>query len=227
MNQRRLLNVILLPPSPTRRGSAPLSSRRDVRFHTRAVSDSPTEDATLVARCRKGDEQAWRDLVERFSRYVFAICVQGFRLPDRDAEDVFQEVFARTYEHLGRLRDDAAIRPWLAQLTRRLCIDCLRGSRRELPADDTEFDIPELDAQLERLDEALDVHHALERLGGDCREILDRFFARDESYKTIGDALELPSGTIASRISRCLAKLRETLEGRKSTLTPSGGSVTR
>jgi RNA polymerase sigma-70 factor (ECF subfamily) len=191
------------------------------------VSEPFSEDAALVARCREGDEQAWRDLVERFSRYVFAICVQGFRLPERDAEDVFQEVFARTYEHLGRLRDDAAIRPWLAQLTRRLCIDCLRGSRRELPADDAEFDIPELDARLERLDEALDVHQALGRLGGDCREILDRFFARDESYKTIGDALDLPSGTIASRISRCLAKLRETLEGRKSSLAPSGGSVTR
>ena len=198
-----------------------------MRFHTKAVSESFSEDAALVARCREGDDQAWRDLVERFSRYVFAICVQGFRLTERDAEDVFQEVFARTYEHLGRLRDDAAIRPWLAQLTRRLCIDCLRSSRRELPADETEFDIPEVDARLERLDESLDIHQALGRLGGDCREILDRFFARDESYKTIGDALDLPSGTIASRISRCLAKLRETLEGRKPSLAPSGGSVTQ
>ena len=84
-----------------------------------------------------------------------------------------------------------------------------------------------VDEELERLDEALDVHHALTRLGGDCREILDRFFARDESYKTIGAALDLPSGTIASRISRCLIKLKDTLEGRKPRLAPSGGSVTR
>ena len=45
--------------------------------------------------------------------------------------------------------------------------------------------------------------------------MLDRFFARDESYRVIGEALELPAGTIASRISRCLGKLREKLEGRK------------
>jgi DNA-directed RNA polymerase specialized sigma24 family protein len=45
-----------------------------------------------------------------------------------------------------------------------------------------------------------------------CQEILDRFFARDESYRTIAEALELPPGTIASRISRCLARLRERLE---------------
>jgi RNA polymerase sigma factor (sigma-70 family) len=187
----------------------------------------PGDDAQLVARCRSGEDAAWRELVERFSRYVFAICVQGFRLAESDAEDVFQEVFARTYEHLDRLRDDAAIRPWLAQLTRRLCIDYIRSSRREGPAEEADLELEGVDDELERLDEALDVHEALERLGGDCREILDRFFARDESYKAIGDALELPSGTIASRISRCLAKLRETLEGRKPRLAASGGSVTR
>jgi DNA-directed RNA polymerase specialized sigma24 family protein len=56
-----------------------------------------------------------------------------------------------------------------------------------------------------------------------CREILDRFFARDESYRTIGEALELPAGTIASRISRCLTRLRELLEGRTDE-TPTSSS---
>jgi RNA polymerase sigma factor (sigma-70 family) len=187
-------------------------------------------DAELVARCRAGDDKAWRELVERFSRYVYAICIQGFRLQESDAEDIFQEVFARTYQNLDRLRDDAAIRPWLAQLTRRCCIDHLRGSKAgaTVPlADDSAVEPAGLDEELERLDEALDVRDALGRLGGDCQEILDRFYTRDESYKMIGDALELPSGTIASRISRCLTKLKDTMEGRKPRLAPSGGSVTR
>jgi len=59
------------------------------------------------------------------------------------------------------------------------------------------------------LDDAMLVRDGLARLGPECQEILDRFFARDESYRTIGDALELPAGTIASRISRCLTKLRD------------------
>jgi DNA-directed RNA polymerase specialized sigma24 family protein len=51
-------------------------------------------------------------------------------------------------------------------------------------------------------------------VGDPCRDILDRFFCRDESYHTIGAALDLPPGTIASRISRCLAKIRtELMEG--------------
>jgi len=177
-------------------------------------------DARLVARCREGDEAAWSELVTRFSRYVYAIIGQGFGLRAENAEDVFQEVFARAYQHLGRLRDDEAIRPWIAQLTRRLCIDHIRsGSREQLT--DEEVEPAEVDETLATLEEALAVHEALAELPEHCREILDRFFARDESYQTIGAALDIPAGTIASRISRCLAKLREMFEGRKPTPDPS------
>jgi RNA polymerase sigma factor (sigma-70 family) len=181
-------------------------------------------EAQLVARCRTGDEAAWAELVSRFSRYVYAIATQAFRLREADAEDVFQEVFARTYQHLGRLRDDEAIRPWIAQLTRRLCIDRIRAaSREELSGE--ELPGGEAHDELALLDDALDVREALGALTESCQEILDRFFCRDESYATIADTLELPSGTIASRISRCLAKLRELLEGRKQGAAPSSGQL--
>jgi RNA polymerase sigma factor (sigma-70 family) len=171
-------------------------------------------DAQLVSRCRSGDPAAWNELVERFSRYVFAICVQAFRLPPEDAEDVFQEVFARVYQHLDRLRSDDSIRPWIAQLTRRLCIDRLRSSGREGPAELDDLDPGGVDEKLAGLDDALTVRASLDAVGDPCRDILDRFFCRDESYKSIGDALGLPAGTIASRISRCLGKVRAELEGR-------------
>jgi RNA polymerase sigma factor (sigma-70 family) len=177
-------------------------------------------DARLVARCRTGEQDAWRELVTRFSRYVYAIATQAFRLSEHDAEDVFQEVFARTYEHVDRLREDEAIRPWIAQLTRRLCIDRLRSSAREQPSDE-ELEPPGFDDTLARIDDALSVHEALAALPEHCREILDRFFARDESYQTIGQALDLPAGTIASRISRCLGKLREKFEGRSKAVPAS------
>jgi RNA polymerase sigma-70 factor (ECF subfamily) len=177
-------------------------------------------DARLVARCREGDEAAWSELVTRFSRYVYAIISQGFGLRAENAEDVFQEVFARAYQHLGRLREDEAIRPWIAQLTRRLCIDQIRSGSREQLSDE-ELEPADVDETLDTLVEALAVHEALAELPEHCREILDRFFARDESYQTIGAALDIPAGTIASRISRCLAKLRELFEGRKPTTDPS------
>jgi RNA polymerase sigma factor (sigma-70 family) len=178
-------------------------------------------DADLVAGCRRGEGEAWNLLVERFSRYVFAICAQGFRLSPADAEDAFQDVFAKVYEQLHRLRDDGAIRPWIAQLTRRTCIDRLRAGGREAP--DDEFEPAGVDDVLETLDQALAVRDALATLPDTCREMLDRFFARDESYRTIGDALGIPAGTIASRISRCLEKLKAAMEDSGESRRPVDG----
>lgn len=168
-------------------------------------------DAALVAACRAGEEAAWNELVERFSRYVYAIATQAFRLGAEDAEDVFQEVFTRIFDRLDTLREPDALRPWIAQLTRRECVDRIRGGTRETPADE----LPEqAEEALDHIEEAFDVHVALGSLPNECREVLDRFFCRDESYRTIGEELGLPAGTIASRISRCLGRLREQLEGR-------------
>ena len=71
---------------------------------------STLSDSELVQRCRAGDGEAWSELVERFSRYVYAVATRGFRLAEDDAEDVFQEVFTRVYTHLHTLRNDAALR---------------------------------------------------------------------------------------------------------------------
>jgi len=169
-------------------------------------------DAELVQRCRTGDPEAWHALVERFSRYIYAICNQGFRLNETDAEDVYQEVFTRVYTRLETLRNDTAIRPWIAQLTRRLCLDNIAARGREQPMEEPLAE--EREAVLQEIDEAFAVREALAGLPESCQDLLDRFFARDESYKTISSALDLPLGTIASRIARCLGKLRVELEGR-------------
>ena len=127
-------------------------------------------DAQLVGRCRAGEHEAWNELVERFSRYVYAIAVPRVPAPEHDARgDVFQGCSPASYERLDSLRDDTAIRPWLAQLTRNACVDRLRSGAREQPAE-----LPEgadADGALERLDEALDVHEGLRALSGTCREM--------------------------------------------------------
>jgi RNA polymerase sigma factor (sigma-70 family) len=175
-----------------------------------------TSDEELVRACRDGNEQAWTVLVERFSRYVYAIAVQAYRLSEHDAEDVFQEVFARAYEHLATLRAAESIRPWIGQLTRRLAIDRLRVSGREQVSSDALEQVEgRADTELERIEVALAVHAAMATLPEHCQEILDRFFAREQSYQQIAAELQVPMGTIASRISRCLSKLRQQLgEGR-------------
>jgi RNA polymerase sigma-70 factor (ECF subfamily) len=142
---------------------------------------------------------------------VHGILRGGFRLSVQDAEDAFQEVFTRVYLRLDSVREGDAVRGWIAQIARNVAVDLLRRGRHEAhgdPAlDDRAFEEP-----LSAVDEALSVRAALDRLPDHHREILDRFFARDESYRTIGEALGIPSGTIASRISRALAALRAEYE---------------
>jgi RNA polymerase sigma-70 factor (ECF subfamily) len=138
---------------------------------------------------------------------------------------VFQDVFARAYERLGQLRDDDAVRPWLAQLTRRACLDRLRASARVDPVADVDEGAE--DEVLARLEDAWFVRELLAQLSDNCRDVLDRFFCRDQSYATIATEAGLPPGTIASRISRCLASLRRLAEeGRNESPGASGGQTT-
>lgn len=147
----------------------------------------------------------------RHAPLVNAILRGAFRLETHDAEDAFQEVFTRLYIRLGSIRDEQALRGWIAQVTRNVALDWLRRASREVPTgepiDERAFEEP-----LRAVDQALGVRAALAELPEHQREILDRFFARDESYRTIGEALGLPAGTIASRISRALAALRAEYE---------------
>ena len=166
---------------------------------------------TLLERCRAGDQRAWESVVDAYAAYVHSIGVRAFRL-SADAEDVFQEVFLRTWQHLDRIHDDEALRPWIGQVTRRLCLDRVRRVHEHTDADALDSR-GQADARLATIEESIDLQAGLAALSDACREILDRFFVQDESYATIAAALTLPAGTVASRISRCLSRLREQLEG--------------
>ena len=117
--------------------------------------------------------------------------------------------FSAPYSHLGSLRDDEKIKPWVGQLTAPVHRPvAVRESARSL----TRTSSWRRRETIERIEEACAVQDALATLSPECREVVDRFFCRDESYRQIGDALGIPNGTIASRISRCLARLRERME---------------
>ena len=130
--------------------------------------------------------------------------MRGFRLSDEDAEDVFQESSPASTRGstacatTPRSGPGSRSSPGDAASTR-----SLRGatSLRKSVAEEGSRDLSDVE-------EAFEVREAVAGLSGACQDILDRFFTRDQSYKTIADELEIPSGTIASRIARCLGRLR-------------------
>ena len=84
--------------------------------------------ADLVTRARKGDQQAWDVLVERYSPLIWSIC-RRYRLDRADAEDVGQRTWLQFVNHLGAIRDPAALPGWLATTTRRECSRVVRAAR--------------------------------------------------------------------------------------------------
>jgi len=171
-------------------------------------------EAEVVSRCRAGDEAAWPELVRAFAPYVHAIAVRAYRLSEPDAEDVFQEVFLRTWQHLARLRSDESIRPWIGQLTRRLCVDRLRSSARERTREDLDAGLAAAGDALAQIDEALTVRQAIGRLPRIQQDIIERALVRGESHATIAAALGIAEGTVASRVSRARGRLRDLLAER-------------
>ena len=89
--------------------------------------------ADLVDRARTGERQAWDALVERYAPLIWSIC-RKYQLDAADAEDAAQSIWLKLVDHLGSLRDPAALPGWLATTTRRECGRILRATRR--PCDD-------------------------------------------------------------------------------------------
>jgi RNA polymerase sigma factor (sigma-70 family) len=163
----------------------------------------------LVGRCRAGDHSAWATVVEKHAGLVNGLLRGAYRLAAHDAEDAFQEVFTRLYLRLGDLREEQALPGWIAQVTRNVALDVIRGHRRELASD--ELDDGSFDEPQQQVLEAMAVRQALARLPDQQRAMLDRFFVQDQSYRTIAAELSIPAGTVASRISRALVMLRDEL----------------
>jgi len=187
------------------------------------VSDllDPQEDARLVGRCLEGDARAWSALVRRHERLVYAVA-RSYRLPDADAGDVFQEVFAALVRGLPRLRDARTLVRWLASTTDRIArAAALRGRREralglsgsEAPQDDIAADALGVGADLEQLEEQALVRLALLALPEGCRRLLEALYYEEPtpSYAAIAGRLRLPIGSLGPTRARCFERMRRQL----------------
>ena len=189
-----------------------------------------TTDADLLSRCRTGDEGAWHELVGLYTRKVFGL---AYRFTGRvdEAEDLTQEVFVKVYQTLGRYREsDGPFGGWLMAVARNHAIDHYRRGRQER-ARRTEDPIvletaPAREehpiAGLEREERARLVHRGLRALPPELRLPLILCDLQGLSYDEIARSLEVPLGTVKSRINRARLELAKRLLGRRHEL--AGGA---
>lgn len=176
-----------------------------------SVRDDPVVVA-LVARARDGDQDAWHEIVERYSPLVWSVCLRH-RLSTADGEDVGAVVWLRLVERLDSLRDPAALPGWLATTARNECLNLLRV--RERSTDHVEDYVtdpgPPSDEWLLTQERHIALRAAFAELSDHCRQLLSLLFSDPPTpYATISDRLGLPVGGIGPGRQRCLDKLRRT-----------------
>ena len=172
------------------------------------------DDATLVERCRGGDELAWEWLVRRCQGRVYGLAYHYLGSVE-DARDAAQEAFVRVYRQLGSFEGDRFM-AWLLRITRNLCIDQLRRRRTRPPAEDLRADDddtaprnPAPDPEQAWLTDARRrvVHQALRRLDGANREVILLKDIQGLKVDEIAGMLGLPAGTVKSRAHRARLEL--------------------
>jgi RNA polymerase sigma factor (sigma-70 family) len=169
--------------------------------------------AALVEAATDGDRRAWDELVDRYGRLVYAVA-RGFRLSSADVADVFQTVWLRFAEHIGRLHEPARAGSWLATTTRHECLRVVRMAGRVVLVD--EFDEPDPgDAAavdpVVAAEERAALREAFSRLPERCRRLLAMVVDPGVDYDQICARLGMPKGSIGPTRGRCLAKLETEL----------------
>ena len=185
-----------------------------------------TSDDELLPRCRAGDELAWRELVSAHTRRVFGL---AYRFTGRvdEAEDLTQEVFVKVYRTLDRYREtDGPFGAWLMAVARNHAIDHYRRRKQEMlrrvedPAilDQMPARHEHPIAGLEREERVRLVHTGLRALPPDLRLPLILFDLQGLPYDEIARTLEVPLGTVKSRINRARLELAKRLLRRRRDL---------
>ncbi len=181
-------------------------------------SEDGATDAQLVVVSRAGDVEAFQELVHRYQRRLFGLC---YRLLGRyhDAEDACQEAFLRAFRALDRYDPGRPFDRWLLTIAANCCVSMLRRRRprRELAENDFEDGVTSVPVSASPAEEvqtrefAGAVAQAIDGLSETYRVPFVLLHQEDMTYADIADALDLPLGTVKSRVHRARKMLYERL----------------
>ena len=168
----------------------------------------------LILQAQKGDGAAFGILVKDHLTRVYGTAYMFLRNAE-DAADISQEVLIRAYRSFGRFDPSKPLYPWLYRITRNLCINHVKRSGAASVAMDDLAWVPSAyegpEEQAIRKDEAETLRQAMDELSASHREILSLKHFGDCSYAEMADILEIPIGTVMSRLYNARRRLRDIL----------------
>ena len=170
------------------------------------------EDEWLVVRCQLGERPAFDELIARWGQPVWKY-VRRLTNSDEVANEIVQDVWLRVLRGLNRLRDGSKLRAWLFGIARRTLMDRLREQYAAPVMSDVDVGDLAVDAAADDSEEDLAaVQEALAQLPVVERETLTLFYLRELSLGEVADVLDVPIGTVKSRLFRARKLLRREVE---------------
>lgn len=171
-------------------------------------------DELLVLKCQEGNVEAFEELVSRWQRRLWTY---AYRLTEKQdvAYDVVQEVWVSIIRGIVRLRDPASFRHWAFRIVSNKCADWIRKQQRQRHLCD------QLSAEIHRAegtasvstDRYISLEEALEKIRGDHHALLSLYYVEGFSIGEIAGILDIPEGTVKSRLHQARKRLRQLVEG--------------
>jgi len=186
-----------------------------------------TGDGKLVERCLQGDDAAWEAIVTTYARRIYNL---GYRYTGRtdEAEDLTQEIFIKIYQNLKAFRPEAGnLLNWILKVSRNLIIDHYRQTRRfQHTAGSEEMEtmnlsdekLPDAHRLMEQSEASRFLRDGLQALSPELKEAVILRDLEGMAYQEIAQLLNVPEGTVKSRIRVGLKRLRTSLQASGVTL---------
>lgn len=198
-----------------------MQSQSDSSFTAKTLAKS---DAELILACRRGEESAWNELVERFQRLIITVPRRA-GLNEEQSADIFQEVFLTLFEKLDEIEHPEKIRSWLVTTAKFKTWRTIRGETSILSLDDDESEISQklstseilADEVLIQLEEQHLIRTALKQMEERCQKILTMIYLLEPpaSYAQVALNIGVGETSISPMRARCLKKLAKILERKK------------
>ena len=194
------------------------------------MADESTKDEEhkIVKRAQEGDQDAFRELVERYQRKVYSICYGMLKNPE-DSMDVSQEVFVKVFRYLEKFNFESSFYTWLYRITVNMCIDFIRKNAklRSVEFDDGVSRDGEVAGEEHIMPSTLGMNpdkaygrkelrekmlEALESIPEKHRTILILREVEGLSYEELADVLKISKGTVMSRLFHARKYFQDALE---------------
>lgn len=188
-------------------------------------------DLELVEATRKqGDQRAFGILIRRYERPLYNFILRMVSSA-ADAEELFQETFLRIHQNLDNFRGGASFSPWAYRIAHNICIDTLRSPRKRLFVsleaenqgqqtleERLEGESPDPELEVHRQQVSGQIQNAVDQLPPKLRSVFVMYQYQHMPYDEIAKSLEIPLGTVKSRMHAALKQLSHQLRH----LAPAG-----